>query len=77
MMVFIKFVKFVGYILIKKYCVYDEVNVFSLYKKIDYVLVFDVYDEVFRIYLFLLEDVMKIIDFIKSRNFIVVFVNFN
>lgn len=72
-----KFAKSVGYILTKKYCVYDEVNVLSLHKKIDYVPVFDVYDEVFRIYLFSLEDAMKIIDFIKSRNFTAVFVNFD
>lgn len=72
-----KFAKSVGYILTKIYCVYDEVNVFSLHKKIDYVPVFDVYDEVFRIYLFSLEDAMKIIDFIKSRNFTAVFVNFD
>lgn len=72
-----KFTKSVGYILTKKYCIYDEVNVFSLHNRIDHMPVFDAYDEVFRIYLFSLEDAMKITDFIKRRNFTAVFVNFD
>lgn len=70
------YAKSVGFILTKRYCIYDEVNAFSHQKGIDYMPVYDAYDEVFRIYLFSFEDAMQIVDFIRRRNLNAVFVNF-
>jgi hypothetical protein len=68
--------KSVGFILTRRYCVFDEVNAFSDQKRIDYMPVHNAYGEVFRINLFSVEDSLQIIDFIGRRNLDAVFVNF-
>jgi hypothetical protein len=68
-------VKSVGFILTRRYSVYDEVNAFSCQKKIEYMPLYDGCDGVFRIYLFSLEDSMHILDFIRRRNLDAIFVN--
>lgn len=49
MMFFIEnvYFKFIGFVLIRKYCIYDEVNVFCYVKRIDYMLVYDDYEGIF------------------------------
>lgn len=68
--------KSVGFVLTRKYCIYDEVNAFCYAKRIDYMPVYDDYEEVFRIYLFSSEEAMQTIAFIERRNLDAVFVNF-
>jgi hypothetical protein len=68
-------VKSVGFILTRRYCVFDEVNAFSNQKRIDYMPVYNAYEEDFRIYFFSVEDSLQIIDFIGRRNLDAVFVN--
>lgn len=68
--------KSVGFVLTRKYCIYDEVNAFCYAKRIDYMPVYDAYEEVFRIYLFSSKKALQIIEFIERRNLNAVFVNF-
>ena len=67
--------KSVGFVLTRRYCIYDEVNDFSYLKRIDYMPVYDDVAEVFRIYLFSLKDALHVIDFIMRRNLDAVFVH--
>lgn len=66
--------KSVGFVLTRKYCIYDVVNAFCYSKRIDYMPVYDAYEEV--IYLFSLKKALQIIEFIERRNLNAVFVNF-
>lgn len=69
--------KSVGFVLTKRYCIYDELIAFCCQKRIDFMPECDDhgYYGVFRIHMFSLEDALHVIEFIRRRNLNAVFVN--